>query len=111
VFGLGDHLGSTIGNVSDETLSAMPWKNFGDMPHAATLLALWQTGVGGGLALAIIASIDALLCAKLVSQPGDARVDADRLLVRLGFGNFTAALFGGINSGINIGTSVTKRGC
>ena len=109
VFGLGDHLGSTIGNVSDETLSAMPWKNFGDMAHTATLLALWPTVVGGGLALAIIASIDALLCAKLVSQPGDARVDADRLLVRLGLGNFTAALFGGITSGINIGPSLTNR--
>ena len=107
-FGLGDHLGSTIGNVSDETLSAMPWKNFGDMAHTATLLALWPTVVGGGLALAIIASIDALLCAKLVSQPGDARVDADRLLVRLGLGNFTAALFGGITSGINIGPSLTN---
>ena len=83
-FGLGDHLGPIIGNVSDDTLSAMPWKNFGDMTHTTSLLALWPTVVGGGLALAIIASIDALLCAKLVSQPGDARVDADRLLVRLG---------------------------
>src|SRR6476620_716880 len=92
VFGLGDHLGSTIGNVSNETL-----------------LSLRPTVVGGGLALAIIASNDALLCAKLVSEPGDARVDADRLLVRLGLGNFTAALFGGITSGINIGPSLTNR--
>ena len=26
-FGLGDHLGSIIGNVSDDTLSAMPWND------------------------------------------------------------------------------------
>ena len=36
-------------------------------------------------------------------------MDADRLLVRLGLGNFTAALFGGITSGINIGPSLTNR--
>jgi MFS superfamily sulfate permease-like transporter/CRP-like cAMP-binding protein len=108
-FGLGAYLGPIIGNVTEETLSAMPLKNLGDLANTTTLLAFWPTVVGGGLALAIIASIDALLCAKLASQPGDARVNADRLLVRLGLGNVTAAWFGGITSGINIGPSLTNR--
>jgi CRP-like cAMP-binding protein/anti-anti-sigma regulatory factor len=106
---LGAYLGPIIGNVTEETLSAMPLKNLGDLANTTTLLAFWPTVVGGGLALAIIASIDALLCAKLASQPGDARVNADRLLVRLGLGNVTAAWFGGITSGINIGPSLTNR--
>ena len=61
------------------------------------------------MALAAVASIDALLCAKLVCQPGDARLDADRLLARLGIGNMVAACFGGITSGINIGPSLVNR--
>jgi MFS superfamily sulfate permease-like transporter len=63
----------------------------------------------GGLALAMIESIDALLCAKLVSQPGDSRAHADSLLARLGIGNVVVACFGGITSGINIGPSLTNR--
>jgi anti-anti-sigma regulatory factor len=65
--------------------------------------------VGGGLALAIIASIDALLCTKLVCPQGEPRTDADRLLVRLGLGNIVTACFGGITSGINIGPTLTNR--
>jgi sulfate permease, SulP family len=77
--------------------------------HTGMLFQLGPTMLGGGLALAFIASIDALLCAKLVSQPGDARTSADQLLVRLGIGNVVAASFGGITSGINIGPSLTDR--
>jgi len=67
------------------------------------------TIVGGALALAIIASIDALLCAKLVTASGEPRRDGDRLLFRLGIGNVAAACAGGITGGINIGASVTNR--
>ena len=44
-----------------------------------------------------------------MSQPGEPRSDADRLLVRLGLGNVVAACFGGITSGINIDPSLTNR--
>ena len=65
--------------------------------------------VSGALALAIIASIDALLCAKLAATPGELRGDGDRLLVRLGVSSAVAGAFGGITNGINIGPSVTNR--
>ena len=57
----------------------------------------------------MIASIDALLCTKLVTAPGEPRRDGDRILLRLGIGNLAAACFGGITSGINIGASVANR--
>ena len=72
-------------------------------------MAFAPTIVAGALALAIIASIDALLCTKLVTAPGEPRRDGDRILLRLGIGNIAAACFGGITSGINIGASVTNR--
>ncbi len=108
-FGLREALGPVIGEASKDAFSPTPWKDVGDLMRADTLLALWPTVLGGGLALAAVASIDALLCAKLVCQPGDARLDADRLLARLGIGNMVAACFGGITSGINIGPSLVNR--
>ena len=61
------------------------------------------------LALAFIASMDALLCLKLASPPGALDIAGDGLLVRLGLANAASAGFGGITSGINIGASVTNR--
>ena len=106
--GLRDRLGPVIGAATENTLGHAPLANLGELVQNGALFQLWPTMLGGGLALATIASIDALLCAKLVSQPGDARVHADRLLVRLGLGNVVAAGFGGITSGINIGASLAN---
>ncbi|MGH9807508.1 MAG: SulP family inorganic anion transporter, partial [Terriglobia bacterium] len=107
--GLREYLGPIIGDATNEAFSPTPWINARDLVGTGVLLALWPTMLGGGLALAAIASIDALLCTKLVCQPGDARIDADRLLVRLGIGNAVASGFGGITSGINIGPSLVNR--
>lgn len=109
LIGLGAHLGPVIANGqrAEIGLSAFPY--FMDLKHSADLLAFAPTIVAGALALAIIASIDALLCTKLVTSPGEPRRDGDHILLRLGIGNIAAACFGGITSGINIGASVTNR--
>jgi SulP family sulfate permease len=103
--GLAAHLGSTIGAAS-----------FTFSPLAATadvatsdLFAVVPTIVSGALALAIVASIDALLCARLVAQPGAPKPEGNALLLRLGIGNMLAACFGGITSGLNIGGSIANR--
>jgi anti-anti-sigma regulatory factor len=59
--------------------------------------------------LAVVAALDALLCAKLVTPPGAQKTDGNRLLIRLGLGNMLSACFGGITSGINIGPSIANR--
>ena len=71
--------------------------------------AIVPTIVAGALALAAVASMDALLCAKLVTPLGERTADGDKLLQRLGAGNVVAACFGGITSGLNIGPSVANR--
>jgi hypothetical protein len=43
---------------------------FEGLVHGGAFLEFVSTIVGGAVALAIIASIDALLCAKLVTAPG-----------------------------------------
>ena len=102
-------LGPVIAEQQRAPMGLTSFPYFADLARSHNMLALAPTIVGGALALAIIASIDALLCAKLVTPPGGTRVDGNVLLTRLGAGNIAAACIGGITSGINIGASVTNR--
>jgi sulfate permease, SulP family len=109
--GLGALLGPVMAGASTSTLlqfSAFPY--FARLDNAATLFAFAPTIVGGALALAIVASIDALLCTKLVTAPGEPRRDTDRILLRYGLANVASACCGGITCGINIGASIANRG-
>jgi len=109
VAGLGADLGPAIGDAPSPELTPPMFPRFVELAHHPGLGAIVPTIVGGALALALIASIDALLCARLLAQPGDQPVDGDRLLVRLGAGNVVAACFGGITSGLNLGPSLVNR--
>jgi sulfate permease, SulP family len=106
--GFGPQLGPVIG-LRDAPESTAPLKNIGDLTHTGKVSDLLPVILGGALALAIIAALDALLCAKLVTPPGAAKIDGDRLLFRLGAGNALSACFGGITSGINIGATLVNR--
>jgi MFS superfamily sulfate permease-like transporter len=109
IAGYGAYLGPVIAEQPRTPMGLTSFPYFADLARSHNLLALAPTIIGGALALAIIASIDALLCAKLVTPPGGKRVDGNLLLTRLGIGNVAAACIGGITSGINIGASVTNR--
>jgi MFS superfamily sulfate permease-like transporter len=56
-----------------------------------------------------VASIDALLCSRLLTPPGDPREDGNWLLLRLGLANLLAAACGGITGGLNIGATSANR--
>ena len=107
--GLRSYLGPIIASGPRAAIGPTAFPYFGGLARDKDLIALLPTILGGALALAIIASIDALLCAKLVTAPGEPRRDGDRLLMRLGVGNLAAAAIGGITSGINIGPSIVNR--
>ncbi|MGH8799358.1 MAG: SulP family inorganic anion transporter [Casimicrobiaceae bacterium] len=107
--GLEGHLGPIIGRPVSTELAPPYFPRFIELAQHPGLGAVVPTIVGGALALALIGSIDALLCARLLARPGDPRVDADRLLTRLGAGNAIAACFGGITSGLNLGPSLVNR--
>jgi MFS superfamily sulfate permease-like transporter len=102
-------LGPVIGPPAASAAIRGVLVDFSGLAMAAPLEHAAPTILSGALALAIIASIDALLCAKLASEPGELRTGGDRLLVRLGIANAVSGAFGGIANGINIGPSVTNR--
>jgi len=107
--GLGSHLGPVIASQERATMGLTAFPYFSDLKRSGDLFAFAPTIISGAVALAMIASIDALLCTKLVTAPGEPRRDGDRILLRLGIANLAAACFGGITSGINIGASITNR--
>jgi sulfate permease, SulP family len=107
--GFGGMLGPIIGAPTSSAAMRTVLVDFSGLPMAVPLEHSLSVILPSALALAIIASIDALLCAKLTSQPGELRAGDDRLLIRLGIANAVSAGFGGITSGINIGPSLTNR--
>jgi sulfate permease, SulP family len=109
IAGFGGSLGPIIGLPTASAAMRTVLVDFSGLAMAAPLEQSWPLIVSSALALAVIASIDALLCAKLASRPGELRAGDDRLLVRLGIANAISAAFGGITSGINIGPSLANR--
>src|SRR6202040_72564 len=107
--GLGDLLGPIIGPPMASAAMRTVLVDFSGLPMAAPLESAVSVILPSALALAVIASIDALLCAKLTSQPGELRAGDDGLLIRLGIANMVSAGFGGITNGINIGPSLANR--
>ena len=107
--GLGNLLGPVIGQLTASAAMRTVLVDFSGLAMAESLEHSASMILLGALALAIIASIDALLCAKLTSQPGELRAGDDRLLIRLGIANAISAGFGGITNGINIGPSLVNR--
>ena len=81
-------LGPVIGALPQgRVVVPRPFANFTDLGYQGRLAEIAPTILSGALALAVIAAIDALLCSRLVKQPGDKPIDGDRLLIRLGLGN------------------------
>jgi sulfate permease, SulP family len=107
--GLAGRLGPVIGAVPSDAAQQSLLQNFSPLRLAGDVSAAGPSILTGALALALVASIDALLCAKLVTAPADPRVDGNRLLVRLGLGNAIAAACGGITGGLNIGATQINR--
>src|SRR5580704_171430 len=107
--GLSAALGPVIASQQRATMGLTAFPYFADLKRSGDLLSFLPTIFGGAIALAIIASIDALLCTKLVTAPAEPRRNGDGILLRLGVANLAAACLGGITSGINIGASVANR--
>ena len=101
--GFAQHLGPVIGPLTASAAVRSVLVDFSPLAMAEPLARSVPVIVSGALALAIIASIDALLCAKLAAPPGELRGDGDRLLVRLGVSSAVAGAFGGICTNAVVG--------
>lgn len=107
--GYGAQIGSVIGPMPGTPL--LPKY----LPGFALLLAdrqIWPVlltlGVGA-FGLAIVASLDTLLCIRVMDGVTGERSRGSRELVRVGAGNMAAACFGGIPGGVNLGASMANH--
>lgn len=107
--GLQDHLGPLVGTVPSGLPTPKYAAQFGALltgPQLADFAVIVMTSA---VSLAIIASLDGLMCARLIETDSGNKIDGNRELVRLGAGNMAAACFGGLANGINLASSFANH--
>lgn len=107
--GLRDHLGPVIGHIPFAVPTPRFLGEFARILESPQGLQALPVLIAGAASLAIVASLDGLLCARLVEADSGNRVHGNRELVRLGAGNIVAACFGGIANGVNLGSSFANH--
>jgi SulP family sulfate permease len=103
--GFGEQLGPIIGEISFELPGLRNVQAvFGALQdpavHRIAPLILTLSA-----SLALMSSLDALLCAKVMESVTRQRSDSNFELIRLGIGNAVAALFGSISSAVSLTSS------
>ena len=104
--GLRADLGPTLGAIPAASMPS--FAAFGMVPGVlrdAYVRAHWPSFLGAAASLALVASLDTLLCAKTAEGMTGHRAPPSLSLVRVGAGNVAAGLVGAIPSGINLGST------
>lgn len=109
LLGLREHLGPVIGPIPFALPAPRFAEEFTGILASPQLLQVLPVLIAGAASLAIVASLDGLMCARLVESDSGNRIHGNRELVRLGAGNMVAACFGGIANGINLGSSFANH--
>ena len=107
--GYGARLGPAIGSVPTAAPAPSYLLGFASLVTHRETWPLLASLTTGALSLAIVASLDGLLCAKTVEGVTGKKARGNRELLRLGVGNMAAACFGGIVAGINLGSSFANH--
>ena len=102
-------LSPTIGTIPFALPDPQYFMAFADLISNPAFAAVLPPLIGGGLSLAIVASLDGMLCARLIESDSGNRINANKELTRLGIGNMVAAGFGGIANGINLASSFANH--
>jgi SulP family sulfate permease len=107
--GLGAGLGPTIGALPDSLpdgrfLGAAI--GFAAQPEAVELLPVM---LASALSLAVVASLDILICSRIVEGLSGQRSDGNRTLRITGAANLVAPLLGGISGGVSIAASTANH--
>lgn len=107
--GMREHLGPVIGAIPFAVPTLQFLFEFGRTVTEPQFLQIAPVLIAGAASLAIVASLDGLLCARLIESDSGQRVHNNRELMRLGVGNMVAASIGGIANGINLGSSFANH--
>ncbi len=109
VSGYGPQLGPVVGPVPEASVLPRYLPGFGLLLADRQAWPVLLTLAVGAFSLAIVSSLDVLLCAKVIDGVTGERSRGSRELVRVGVGNMAAACFGGIASGVNLGASLANH--
>lgn len=107
--GLERHLGPTVGRIEVGWPDLHYLVEFWNLFSNAQFLQFLPVLIAGAASVAVVASLDALLCARLIESDSGHKFDGNRELVRLGAGNVAAASIGGIANGINLASSFANH--
>jgi sulfate permease, SulP family len=107
--GYGVQIGRVIGPMPETPLLPKYLPGFGALLVDRQIWPVLLTLAVGAFGLAIVSSLDALLCVKLLEGVTGGRSRGSRELVRIGVGNMAAACFGGIPAGVNLGASFASH--
>ena len=103
--GYGASLGPFIGEFDFVMPDLHYLSGFYALLHERHWWSLLPSMFAWAASLALISSLDMLLCAKVMEGVTQQRQDHNLSLVRLGAGNAIAAAFGGISSAVNLTSS------
>lgn len=107
--GLRSHLGPVIGKVPGELFDLDVFPEMVRIVFVPGIAPLLPTIIGSALSIAVVASLDAMLCTRIIAADARRRTDGDRELIRLGVGNAVSPLLGGMALGINLAASFAAQ--
>ncbi len=107
--GLGSSLSQPVGAIPFALPSPHYFLEFAGLVSSPGFAEVMPMLIGGALSLAIVASLDGMLCARLIESDSGNRIHVNQELTRLGVGNMVAAGFGGIANGINLASSFANH--
>jgi MFS superfamily sulfate permease-like transporter len=103
--GLGVWLGPVIGEIAFELPGLRHVRGIFDALQDPAVHRMAPLIIAWSASLALMSSLDALLCAKVMEGVTRQRTDSNFDLIRLGIGNAVAALFGSIASAVSLTSS------
>jgi len=107
--GYGAYLGPVIGEVPWSLPSPRFLMEFPQILAQPAMTSFLPVLLTGAASLAIVASLDGMLCARLIETDSGRRFNGNHELARLGIGNMVSACFGGISNGINLAASFANH--
>lgn len=107
--GFSQYLGPVIGAIPWELPSPRYLMEFPPLLSQPELASFIPVLLTAAASLAIVASLDSMLCARLIESDSGHRFNGNRELVRLGLGSMVAAAFGGISNGVNLASSFANH--
>lgn len=99
------HLGPIVGEIRFEAPGVRHIGQIYDALHDPVVQDMAPLILAWAASLALISSLDALLCTKVMESITGQRSDSNFDLIRLGIGNAVGALFGAISSAVSLTSS------